>query len=89
MVDEWVDQALYEKKEEESKRYTAQKSQTQTDKKLKETLHLRELESQLAIAQAKISELNKELEQKPEYMNKVEQSAYDLGQKEIEAHLMS
>ena len=38
MVEEWVDQALHEKKEKESKRYTAQRTQAQTDKKLKETL---------------------------------------------------
>lgn len=45
------------------------------------------MESQLAIAWAKIPELTKELEQKIEEMNKVEHTAYDLGQKEIEAHL--
>ena len=38
MAEEWVDQALYEKKEEESKRYAAQKAQVLVDKKLKETL---------------------------------------------------
>ena len=38
VVEEWVDQALHEKKEKESKRYTAQRTQAQTDKKLKETL---------------------------------------------------
>ena len=38
MAEEWVDQALYEKKEEESRRYAAQKAQAQTDKKLKEIL---------------------------------------------------
>ena len=37
VVEEWVDHTLYEKKEE-LKRYVAQKAQTQTDKKLKETL---------------------------------------------------
>ena len=38
MVEEWVDQALYEKKKEESKHYAAQKAQVLVDKKLKETL---------------------------------------------------
>lgn len=51
--------------------------------------HLRKVESQLAIAWAKILELAKELEQKIKEMNKVEHTAYDLGQKEIEAHLQS
>ena len=34
-------------------------------------------------------ELTKELEQKAEEMNKIEQAAYDLGQKETAAHLKS
>jgi len=38
VVEEWVDQALYENKEEESKRYATQNTQAQTYKKLKETL---------------------------------------------------
>ena len=38
MVKEWVDQALYENKKEESKCYATQKAQAQTYKKLKETL---------------------------------------------------
>ena len=38
MAEEWVDQALCEKKEDESKRYATQKAQAQRDKKLKETL---------------------------------------------------
>ena len=38
VVEEWVDQTLYEKKDEEFKRYVAQKAWAQTDKKLKKTL---------------------------------------------------
>ena len=38
MAKKWVDQTLYEKKKEESKRYATQKAQAQTNKKLKETL---------------------------------------------------
>nr|POE55962.1 hypothetical protein CFP56_64384 [Quercus suber] len=38
VVEEWVDQAFHDQKEEESKCYTAQKSLAQIDKKLKETL---------------------------------------------------
>ena len=38
MAKEWINQALYEKKEEESWRFANQKAQVQTDKKLKETL---------------------------------------------------
>lgn len=116
VAEEWVDQALHDQKEEESKRYAAQKSLAQTDKKLKETLvkltkcdkarksaeasieskerqareqllHLREAESQLAIARTNISELKKKLSQKNEEMSKVEQSAYK--QKETESHLKS
>ena len=37
-MEEWVDQAFRDLKEEESKRYTAQKYVTSIDKKLKETL---------------------------------------------------
>lgn len=51
--------------------------------------HQSEAESQLAIARAKIGELNKELEQKAKEMAKVEQAAYNLVQKETEAHLKS
>ena len=50
---------------------------------------MREVESQLAIAWAKISELNKELEQKTEEMRRVEQAVFDLGQKETKAYLKS
>ena len=38
VAEEWVDQAFHDLKEEESKRYAAQKSSSLTDKKLKETL---------------------------------------------------
>ena len=38
---------------------------------------------------ARITKLTKELEQKAEEMNKVEQAAYDLGQKETATHLKS
>ena len=55
----------------------------------KQLIHLREVESQLAIARMTISELKKELSQKDAEMNRVEQVAYDQGQKEIEAHLKS
>lgn len=52
-------------------------------------LQLRDAESQLAIAQTTIFELKKELSQKDEEMNKVEQITYDQGQKETKAHLKS
>lgn len=52
-------------------------------------VHLREVESQLAIARTTISKLKKELGQKDEQMNKVEQAAYDQGQKDTKAHLKS
>ena len=51
--------------------------------------HLKEAEDQLALAQVKIGELTKELGQKAEEIAKVKQAAYNLGQKEIEAHLKS
>ena len=38
VVEEWVDQAFRDLKEEESEHYAAQKSQALTDKKPKETL---------------------------------------------------
>nr|POF11364.1 hypothetical protein CFP56_57284 [Quercus suber] len=38
MAEDWVDQTLYERKEEESKHYAAPKAQAQTYKKLKEIL---------------------------------------------------
>ena len=52
-------------------------------------LQLREVKSQLAITQMTISELKKELSQKDEEMNKVEQTTYDQGQKELKAYLKS
>lgn len=51
--------------------------------------HLREAKGQLTIAWAKITNLTKKLEQQAEKMTKVEQAAYDLGQKEIVTHLKS
>ena len=61
-----------------------------SERQVREQLHyLREAERQLAIAREKFSKLNKELEQKTEEMGRVEQAAFDLGQKEIEAHLKS
>uniref|UniRef100_A0A7N2MQ43 Uncharacterized protein n=1 Tax=Quercus lobata TaxID=97700 RepID=A0A7N2MQ43_QUELO len=79
---EWVNQAPYEKKEEESKRYAAQKAQAQTDKKLKDTLlKLAECDKAQKSVEASIEM------QKAEEMTKAEQATYDLGQKETAAHL--
>lgn len=54
VAEEWVDQALHNQKEEESKCYAVQKSLTQTDKKLKKTL-LKLLECNKARKSAKAS----------------------------------
>lgn len=43
----------------------------------------------ISIARATIYELNKELEQKTKDMGKIQQVAFDLGQKETEAHFKS
>lgn len=51
--------------------------------------HFWEAESQLATTWAIIFELKKELDQKTKDMVKIEQVAFDLGQKEIETHLKS
>lgn len=58
MAEEWVDQALYEKKEE-SRRYAAEKAQAQANKKLKETL-LKLLECDKARKSVKASIKNSE-----------------------------
>nr|POE97564.1 hypothetical protein CFP56_17083 [Quercus suber] len=52
-------------------------------------VHLREVESQLSIAWITITDLKKELSQKDKEMEEVEQTSYDQGQKETEAHLKS
>jgi len=41
--------------------------------------HLREVESQLTLAQSKIANLTKELAQKAKEMTKAKQATYDLG----------
>ena len=51
--------------------------------------HLREEKNQLTLAQARITKLTKELEQKVTEMSKVKKAEYDLGKNEIEAHLKS
>lgn len=43
----------------------------------------------ISFARATIYELNKELEQKTKDMGKIQQVAFDLGQKETEAHFKS
>ena len=50
---------------------------------------MKEAKEQLFLAQAKIGDLTKELEQKVAEIAKVEQTAYDLRKKETKAHLMS
>ena len=50
---------------------------------------MKEAEEQLSLVQAKIGDLTKELEQKAMEIAKIEQTTYDLGQKETEAHLES
>nr|POE58223.1 hypothetical protein CFP56_40807 [Quercus suber] len=51
--------------------------------------HLREAESQLAIARTTISKLKKELNQKNKEVSKVEQATYEQGQKETKSYLKS
>lgn len=62
MAKKWIDQTLYEKKEEESKRYTAQKAQAQTKKKLKETfLKLIECDKAQKSAEASIESFERQV----------------------------
>ncbi|KAK9990323.1 hypothetical protein SO802_025308 [Lithocarpus litseifolius] len=77
VVEEWVNQAFCEMKEEESKYFAAQKAQ------------LREAENQLAIALTTITELRKKLVLKDKEIEKAKQMAYNQGQKETETHLKS
>lgn len=52
-------------------------------------MQLREAEGQLAIARSTIIELRKELVLNDKEIEKLEQAAYDQGQKETETHLKS